>query len=196
MDDLAYFYLDVFDQFEIEGPLLIGANFGAWIAAEIAVRDSSRISGLVLASPVGARFATDECAVEIQDIFTMDRAEEERRTWVHPEQRLKKHSSLSDAELMTLVKDRETLCNFTWAPYMHSPLLSRWLHRIKTPALVISGAEDGITPPEYGRTYAAAIPDCRFEVINGAAHMPHVEQVDQFTGTVADFVSLETSAAA
>ncbi len=194
VDDLAYFYLELLEHLGIEDALLIGANFGAWIAAEIAVRNSTRISALVLASPVGARFTEDQVAVEIQDIFTMESSEERRRTWVMPEQHVKEHASLSDAEILSLVKDRETLNHFSWAPYMHSPLLSRWLHRIKTPTMVVLGESDGITSLAYGTAYAASIAGARLEVVLGAAHMPHIEQTSKFSQLVASFSPLQEHA--
>jgi len=37
MDDLAYHYLDVMDALGLERPHVVGASFGGWLAAELAV---------------------------------------------------------------------------------------------------------------------------------------------------------------
>ncbi len=44
-------------------------------------------------------------------------------------------------------------------------------------------------PPEFGKAYAAAFADARFEVVAGAGHVPHVQApaetfalIDQFLG--------------
>lgn len=187
VDDLAYFYLDAFELLNLSGAIVIGANFGAWIAAEIAIRDSSRISQLILSSPLGVRFSTDECEVEIEDIFTMDEMEEKERTWLAAEKFLPERKTLSDGELLTLVKNRESLCNYAWAPYMHTPVLSRWIKRIKVPTLIVRGEKDGLTSLAYAKKFQAAISGSRLEVFENAAHMPHVEKASAFAKLVDQF---------
>jgi pimeloyl-ACP methyl ester carboxylesterase len=65
--------------------------------------------------------------------------------------------------------------------------LRRWLRRIRVPTLVVWGAADGIVSPDYGRAFAAEIPDGRFELIEEAGHYPHVEQPGRFADLLRDF---------
>jgi len=53
--DLAYFYLDLLDQLELDKVAVVAADFGGWIAAELAVRSTARLSHLVLAGPTGIK---------------------------------------------------------------------------------------------------------------------------------------------
>ena len=46
---------------------------------------------------------------------------------------------------------------------------------IAIPTLIISGAEDSVTPPEQGRLMAERIPVARFVLIEGAGHLPLIE---------------------
>ena len=48
---------------------LVGASFGGWIAIELAVRSSDRLSGIVLVDPLGVKMgeATDR---DISDIYS------------------------------------------------------------------------------------------------------------------------------
>src|ERR1700681_1402409 len=55
VDDLAYFYLDLLDSLDLRDVAVVGVSFGAWIAAEIAVKSTERISRLVLANAVGIK---------------------------------------------------------------------------------------------------------------------------------------------
>src|SRR5262249_34193629 len=48
IDDLAYFYLDLMDMLDLRDTVVVGVSFGGWIAAEIAVKTTQRISHLVL----------------------------------------------------------------------------------------------------------------------------------------------------
>ncbi|MFN0299776.1 MAG: alpha/beta fold hydrolase [Burkholderiales bacterium] len=190
IDDLAYFYLDLFDHLKLRDAILVGASFGGWIAAEIAIRSTAHLSHLVLADAFGIRVSGDELAVEIQDIFTLHPDDVERRSFVDPAKWRRSVAALSDDDLGVIARNRESLARFGWMPYMYNPLLKRWLHRIRIPTLVLWGERDGIVSSEYGRAYAGAIPGARFEIIKDAAHHAAVEQHAQFAAAVARFASL------
>src|SRR5207244_651766 len=55
ISDLAFHYLDLLDALKLERVHLVGASLGGWIAAEIAVMASHRLSSLVLIDPVGIK---------------------------------------------------------------------------------------------------------------------------------------------
>jgi 3-oxoadipate enol-lactonase len=63
---------------------------------------------------------------------------------------------------------------------------------ITVPTQVVVGADDPITPPEDARLMADRIPDARLHVIEGAAHVPNLEQPAEFNRVLAEF--LETLA--
>ena len=190
IDDLAYFYLDLFDKLQLRDAILVGASFGGWIAAEIAVRSTAHLSHLILVDALGIRVSKDETEVEIQDVFTLHPVELERRKFVDPAKWKRNHSELSDDVLSIIARNRESSALFGWSPYMYNPLLMRWLHRINVPTLVLWGEHDGIASVDYGRSYAAAIPDARFDLVPDAAHLPHLEQPARFATLVAQFAGI------
>src|ERR1700741_4340576 len=51
--DVANFYLDFLDQLDLRGVHLVGSSLGGWIAAEIAVRNQSRLASLTLIGSAG-----------------------------------------------------------------------------------------------------------------------------------------------
>jgi 3-oxoadipate enol-lactonase len=53
------------------------------------------------------------------------------------------------------------------------------LPRITAPTLVISAKQDPSTPPEHGQAIADRIPDARFEILDGAAHLANLERGDE-----------------
>ena len=53
VDDLAYLYLDMIRQMGLENAVLLGADFGGWVAAEMAVRNTAGIASLVLVDRSG-----------------------------------------------------------------------------------------------------------------------------------------------
>ena len=67
IDDLAYFYLDLAEHYDLSNAVLAGASFGGWIAVEMAVRSMARFSRLVLSAPLGFK-AGDR---ETRDVFDL-----------------------------------------------------------------------------------------------------------------------------
>ncbi|MCX7165778.1 MAG: 3-oxoadipate enol-lactonase [Rhodocyclales bacterium] len=60
---------------------------------------------------------------------------------------------------------------------------------IRSPTLVIAGAQDPGTPPAMSAVIAAAIPDARLEIISPASHLSCLEQPEEFRRLVAAFLS-------
>jgi len=184
--DLAYFYLDLAQHYDLKDAVLCGASFGGWIAAEMAVRNTQRFSSLVLVDALGIKVSGRETR-DIADIFAMPTAELVRTSYVRPDVAARDTTQMDEQDLAAIVQSREALCYYGWQPYMHNPQLKRWLHRIGIPTLVLWGAQDRIAAPEYGRAYAASIPGARFALIDNAGHYPHIEEPETFARRVADF---------
>ena len=53
------------------------------------------------------------------------------------------------------------------------------LAQLKSPTLVLWGAQDRINPPETGAALAQLQPDSRFTLIPQAGHMPHQEHAQE-----------------
>jgi len=187
VDDLAYLYLDLATQFELRDAVLVGADFGGWIAAEIMVRSTANFSRLVLVDPLGVKFAgRDER--DIADIHAMPHSEYLQRAWADPAKGQTDFTQMPESELAAVVRAREAFALYGWKPYMHNPRLKRWLHRIDRPTLLLWGAEDRIVTPAYGENWRRAIPDARIEMIPNAGHFPHWEQPEAFADRLVAFV--------
>jgi 3-oxoadipate enol-lactonase len=63
------------------------------------------------------------------------------------------------------------------------------LARVEAPTLVLSGEDDLLFPPAYGREIAAAIPGARFEVHPSVGHVAPLEDPAGFTGRVNAFLA-------
>ncbi len=66
--------------------------------------------------------------------------------------------------------------------------LSKRLYRVKAPTLLVWGAQDRLVDPAYGDAFASAIPGARLEVIDGAGHLPQLEQAERTTAVVTEFL--------
>src|ERR1700730_7741838 len=74
VDDLSYFYLDLLDQLDLTDLTMVGVGFGAWIAAEIAVKTTARMARLFMANAVGVKVGARETR-DIADIFAITEPE-------------------------------------------------------------------------------------------------------------------------
>ena len=63
------------------------------------------------------------------------------------------------------------------------------LRSIRAPTLVIVGKDDWITPPEFARELAAAIPGARSVVFPRSGHNTFVEEPRRFASVVGDFLA-------
>ena len=52
--------------------------------------------------------------------------------------------------------------------------------QIKAPTTLVWGADDGVVPLSYAEALQKAIGGARLDVIDGAAHIPHLQQPEKF----------------
>ena len=69
------------------------------------------------------------------------------------------------------------------------------LGKIQVPTLIIGGAQDKGAPPEILAEAAAAIPDCRHVVVDGAGHIANIENPPAVNEALSAFLN-ELSVAA
>jgi 3-oxoadipate enol-lactonase len=69
------------------------------------------------------------------------------------------------------------------------PDSTQLLPQISVPALIIHGADDQLISINEAESMHQLIPDSRIVVIPAAGHLPNMEQPDQYTQTVKEFIS-------
>jgi pimeloyl-ACP methyl ester carboxylesterase len=195
VDDLAYFYLDVVEALGLEKVYLLGHSFGAWVAAEMAVRCSHAIEKLVLVDAVGLRTLptpVGPAGGSIADWLVLEPPALRSLAWHDPETadalKLPGDPGLSEEELVGVLRNRETASLYGWKPFFYNPQLGHWLHRVKASTLVLWGEHDGVVPLSVGEAYARAIPKARLEIVPATAHLPHLEQPRAFADAVRSFL--------
>jgi pimeloyl-ACP methyl ester carboxylesterase len=188
VDDLAYFYLDLIHSFDLAEITLVGVSLGGWIAAEIAIKCTARLSHLVLGNPVGIKVGGREQR-DIADIFAMTESEFLELAWCDPAAGRHDYKAMPEEDVRKAARNREATARYAWSPFMHDPKLKGRLHRIRIPTLFLWGTHDRILREGYGEAYCAAIPGARFEPIERAGHFPHLEQPDEFAKKLFAFIA-------
>ena len=186
VDDLSYFYLDLLDQLDLSDVTVVGIGFGAWIAAEIAVKSTARLSRLVMANAVGVKVGDRETR-DIADIFAITEPEYIAIAYCDPDVGKRDYKALPDGEVLAAARAREATARFAWNPYFHNPRLKSRLHRIRIPTLFLWGTHDRMLSEAYGRAYCGMIAGARFEPIDRAGHFPDHEQPKIFAEKVLAF---------
>lgn len=184
--DLAYRYLDLLGERNLDDAIVVGASFGGWVALEMAVRSTARIGRLALIGSLGVKFGGRE-ARDITDVHVLSAEDVVRHNFADPQRFGPNYDSMSETALEAVAADRGAAVLYGWRPYMHDPALAHWLHRITAPTLVLWGEQDGVVAPAYGEQLAASIPGARFRAFPGTGHHPHIERCEAVVAAIAEF---------
>src|SRR5215510_6840594 len=182
--DLAYFYLDFLDDLDLDAVHLVGVSLGGWIAAEIAIRNTSRLASLTLASAAGLYV---NGVAQIDPFLLTD--EQRIRAFFHDQSRADEMIARQQPELEDVaMKNRVATAKLTWQPRGYDPHLAKWLHRIDVPTLLIWGADDRLFPQAHALAYQELIPGSKAVIVPECGHMPHVEKPSVFVSQLERFI--------
>jgi acetyl esterase len=187
--DLLLHYADLLDALGLGRLAVVGHSFGGMVAAELAAFAPERVERLVLMDPLG--FWDDRMPVADYNAVAPERllgllfadptgpaAEAFRAVPEDPDERVR----AIVGRIATLAATNQLV----W-PIPDKGLASR-LDRVRMPTLLVWGQKDGIVPPAYAEELAARLPAASVRVIEGAAHMPHVEQPEVVAEAVRMFL--------
>jgi pimeloyl-ACP methyl ester carboxylesterase len=184
--DLVLYYAELLDELGIDRAAVVGHSFGGMVAAELAANDPGRVERLVLIAPIGLWL--DEHPVP--DISGMPAEQLLRLVLADPDGPLAAmlpRPDPSDPEsMLAAVNNMTSILQFIW-PLPDKGLHKR-LYRVKAPTLVVWGAQDRLVDPAYGPAFVAAIADARLSVVDGAGHLPQLEQTEALVSAVRAFL--------
>jgi pimeloyl-ACP methyl ester carboxylesterase len=184
MDDLVYHYLDFLDALGLERAHVVGASFGGWVAAELAVAAPHRLRSLVLLSAAGLRLPEHP----VPDVFLMPPAELVATLYHEPPSAAAAAAPDIDA-ILAAYRDATALARFSWVPFMCNPKLDRRLRRVTAPTLVVAPSDDRLIPVAHARRYASRIPGARFAEVPDCGHAMYFERPAEFADVVAGFLN-------
>ena len=174
-DDISYIYLDLVEKLGLKNIPVLGLSFGGWIAAEMAVKDDSFISKMVLVNPFGVKIG-GPFDRDIQDIWTLHPSKVAELKYYDTDFGKRDYSNTPEADVTIVARNLESFARFCWDPYMHNPKLKIRLPRIQLPVQFIWGENDGVASAAYGKAYSQQIPGASFVTVPKAGHYPQIEQ--------------------
>ncbi|HEV7280876.1 MAG TPA: alpha/beta fold hydrolase [Pirellulaceae bacterium] len=189
-DDLAR----LLDHAEVDRAVLCGASMGGYVAFEFERRHRDRLLGLILC---GTRADADSSA-KISDRRklaeeTMERGSQVVADAFSPKLLAKQTRDAQwhkEAEIVKTLRrqDPTAIAAASLGLGQRADMTSR-LGAIDVPALVVSGEEDLLTPPDVMRVMADAIPGAEFASIPDAGHLAPFEQPDPVNAAIRRFLN-------
>ena len=163
--------LDHLDRAGLRDVIVIGSSLGGWLTAEMATRDhGKRIAGIVIIDGAGIIVEGEP----ITDFFSLTPREVAEHSWYDPD-RFYVDPAKIPAEQAEIQKANMATMAAVFRD-MYNPHLRDRLAGVTIPALVIWGDSDQIFTPGYGRAYADAFANARYELVADAGHLPQLEQ--------------------
>lgn len=191
IDDLVFHYLDVLDALGLKKPHVVGASFGGWIAAELAVYAPHRIGSLTLLSAAGLRLAEHPVA----DLFLTPPAKLPALLFHSvPQHGVPQHGPPPTAPapdgppdldaVIAAYREATALARFSWVPFFNDPKLERRLRRITAPTLVVAPSDDRLIPVEHAKRYAERISGAAYTEVPDCGHAMYFEKPAEFAAVV------------
>lgn len=173
-----------------KGVDVIATSAAGMLAGEIAALANDRIGRLVLIGPHGL-YDDAEPVVNIYGLAAnkRDAALAENQEAFKAAYGLPEGASPEEAEEFGMIAYRaqEAVARFMW-PFGEIGL-SRRLHRVTTPTLIIWGKEDKLIPSSYAKRFAEGLGGpSQVEIIDGAGHLAHIDATDQVVGHINAFL--------
>ncbi|WP_371495085.1 alpha/beta hydrolase [Kitasatospora sp. NBC_00374] len=179
---LASLYRDLLDRLDVDRVTVVGNSIGGWIAAELALLHSPRVSATVLVNAVGIAVAD----APVTDVSGLSPVELSRLSYHDPSLFRFDPAALTEPQRAVLAANRQALGVYG-GPSMTDPTLRERLAGVTAPTLVLWGESDGIVGPAYGRAFARAVPGAEFVLLPGTGHVPQLETPHQLLTHVRRF---------
>lgn len=184
-EDVVFWLLDLFDELQLERPVVLGCGLGGWMAAEFAVRYPERLGGLILVDAYGLEvegaLPADEFALTPAMLRPLLFANGEVADDVLPDQPPREG-------LEQTLHARVAAARLAWQ-FPYDRKLRGRLPRAKVPALVVWGERDQLVRPSHARAYVDGLPNAQLELISNVAHYPYLEASDEFVRLVEAFLN-------
>jgi pimeloyl-ACP methyl ester carboxylesterase len=188
--DLVLIYDEVMDQLGLDSAVMLGASYGGMMACEVAAHFPRRASKLILLDSGG--LWRDDAPVanymwasppELANMLFVDpQGEIARRMFTPPDD--PEVAAVGAARLVWAIA---CTSKFVWP--IPDRGLSKRLHRITADTLIVWGREDRLIDVSYAADFARRIGRSRVEIIQGAGHVPQLEQQERTTHVVLDFLA-------
>jgi len=209
--DIAYniffftkFVINFMQALGIEHASLIGHSMGGQISVNVAINFPEKVDRLVLETSAGLSHDVSLlhkiCSLPVlgsadtkESPIETALGQRMKREFYHPDFAAREIVDLSYRFMEQMPETRRVLLSILHHSVTASGLrpevvMVDRLHLVKSPTLLIHGAQDEIHPLELSQNACRLIPSARLKVINECGHCPHIEKAAEFNEVVISFL--------
>jgi pimeloyl-ACP methyl ester carboxylesterase len=160
-------HLDVLDRLGVDTFILAGHSMGGWMASTLCFYAGNRVEKLILCSPAGLR----DKAHPTTDLFSIP--DEEFLGWLTTDMSIfEGHFEVppTPAFLAGVYRENTSTARIMW-DRNYDPKMSKWLHRLTMPTLILWGENDRIVPIEQAAVWKGLIPDSTLKTFANTGHL-------------------------
>ena len=182
IDDYLLHYLDLLDALGVDELVLAGLSMGGYMAAKFAIEHNRRVRRLVIGAPIGLRVPEHPTV----DIFSLP--DEELFSYLTADMSIfegKVPTPPTPEFLAPGYRESTSFARVFWAR-SYDLKLTKWLHRLTMPTLLLWGDQDRLVPVEQAAIWAEHIPNAEVKILPGVGHMIFDESREA-VDIVADF---------
>jgi pimeloyl-ACP methyl ester carboxylesterase len=183
--DTVVYHNDLLDALGVDSAIVMGHELGGMFAAEFAALSPQRVEKLVLIDAYGLWIEE----TPVPDYFATPRRDLPGLMWHDPSSEIAQNYNppTRDPEInIQRTRAQTSGSRFLWQ--FPDRGLSKRIHRVKAPTLIVWGEDDGQIPPAYAELFHSMIAGSEVAMIKDAGNLPQIEQVDAFMEAVNRFL--------
>jgi pimeloyl-ACP methyl ester carboxylesterase len=189
--DVVLAYEEAVRALDIVNAPVIGQSFGGMLAAELASSFPNLFSQITLLDPAGLWNTANPWNLDfmwappeqLPKLLFSDPTNEEAVAMFAPPTSPEAGIDAAVAAIWTF----GCVAKFLWP--IPDRGLSRRLHRILKPTMIVWGAEDQLIPIAYAHEFGRRIANSRVEILPNCGHIPQVEQMEKTLSLVRSFLA-------
>src|SRR5262245_49757400 len=188
--DLVLIYEEALRKLGLERPAALGTSFGGMLGCELAAHFPGIFSHLVLLDPIGlwrddlpvrnGVMVSPEAQAEL--LFFDPQGEAARAVLTPPAD-----PAEAAAAIAATVWALGCTTKFFWP--IPDKGLSKRIHRIDTPTLIVWGKQDMLVPAGYAEEFHSRIAGSRVALIDECGHVPQAEKLEETVALVTEFLA-------
>jgi pimeloyl-ACP methyl ester carboxylesterase len=188
-------YVDFLDallrELKVEKATLVGNSLGGWISASYALAYPAKTEKIVLVDAAGFALGPND---DPKALHTLNPSTREGVRQLLPLVLYNHKLFMSDAGVDTFLAQRiaagdgYTINALIESVKRGEDMLDGRLGNIKTPALIVWGKQDGLTPLAWGERFKKEIPGAEMIVFDQCGHAPPLEKAADFNAALLKFL--------
>jgi len=193
MEELVNDFFNIVDHMKLDKVNVCGLSVGGYIILRALVRDQERFSSVILAD-TKSEGENNESLLGRSDMIINLKSGKKDEVLDGFLKKLMSEEGYKNEQLRNFVRTMMSWMDIKGIIAVVLAIATRTstffqLKDIKTPALIIGGKEDKLTPPIHSFYMKDNLQNAVMKIIPGAGHLSNMDAPDEFNNTIEQFLS-------